>query len=174
MSDHDHASEDKRQRALARLREQFGKVRIDEPREVDNFEAIATFLRLADVEAGEAEETDERPNMREQLRTVRRRRRELRAEQSTEIDQSDEDEIQAIDITEIIRDLPRVRDSIGNWLSRVDGDFVPSDTPLAELERYLEDVQFRMKVLTVWSRATRQELDDLQGHIQARTAAGKN
>ena len=74
----------------------------------------------------------------------------------------------------LIDEIPRLRDNFSEWLSSVDAEYIPNSSSLEELRRLRENVEYRLKALTVMQKMTQQELDDLIVTIRAREAMEKS
>jgi hypothetical protein len=59
------------------------------------------------------------------------------------------------------------QENIKSWVSSVDPKLELSSTPLAEIEQYQQEVQYRHKLLKVMLDATQKELNEIEIHIRA-------
>ena len=76
--------------------------------------------------------------------------------------------IEVIKFEPLVEEIPRLRDNFSEWLSSIDAEYTPNSSSIQELERHRENVEFRLKALTVMLNATQHELDDLIVTIRAK------
>lgn len=197
MSQDTENVQQKKAEILDRLRENFGDDRSGELGDVDGVELLSTFLRRAPDELAEDATQAANALSRNELVDIRRRRRRDRQNQTNQqpgqettptsdlLADIDGDALplhklddgmvlQSLKLEALVKEIPRLRDNFGEWLSSVEADFPPSSTPLRELNAHREKVEYRLKILTVMMNATQRELDDLIVAIRAQEASSEH
>lgn len=177
--------QEKRRQVLDRLRERFGEERDEIQADVEGLGILTLFLQPSD-DAAQDQDTAESALTREDLAKIRRIRREQRqrrnepgagplfgddvgTDSATEAEPADDQGLRfassSYDV--LVEQIPQLRENLGEWLSQVDADFMPSSTSLEELRLLRRKTEFRLAALTVMVEETRRELDNLVVTIRA-------
>jgi hypothetical protein len=183
MIKEDGILQQKREKALQNLRERRKEERkfINESSQFNSSSfPLESFVRLdTELEAEiydseqllpEVESEKKLAEIRQRLRQAKTIRRDLKyqVELNPETDYpllpSSEEKRQDL-MGEILS--THFQENIKSWVSSVDPKLELSSTPLAEIEQYQQEVQYRHKLLKVMLDATQKELNEIEIHIRA-------
>lgn len=185
--------QEKRTEVMERLRESMGEDRTGELGDVDGVDLLSMFLRRAPDQESSDEQEPQEEFSKDDFAEIRRRRRQQKQAQAEawasgssqpnfDVDSdsipiplaNDSATIAAMNFEALVNEIPRLRDNFSEWLSSVDAEYAPSSSTLEELERQKENIEYRLKVLTVMVNATQKELEDLIITIRAQETSRKD
>lgn len=181
----DEDRQTKRSVILDRLRSHFGEDRVGELGDMDGLGMLSTFLRRIpphDGGDGLSEELGDDLS-REDVRLIRRRRRDQGAEETDgePVAGSVADTVdgleqaaaeKAMTFSALIGEIPRMRENLAEWISSADADYLPSSSTREELEALRDKAEYRLKILKVMANETQKELEALTLAIRAGEAMG--
>ena len=168
---------------MNQLRANLGEDRDGELDDVEGVSLLTNFLRRLpgdDDDEGTQEQQELSKTELGDLRKYRRKRRQ-EGTQTQVVPELDIDSdtipmgsnhenslIEVIKFETLLKEIPRLRDNFSEWLSSIDAEYTPNSSSIQELERHRENVEFRLKALTVMLNTTQNELDDLIVTIRAK------